>query len=175
MSTASTAPRPDETGDRLQRAAGELRERIYVAFVSLAVILTLSGHGHDVTAGTAAVTLVITAVATVATAFAADLVTHLAVHAALPDRSELARMAYVSVRALVTVVVPLALLALAAAGVWEVSTALVTASLVLAVTLGVVGWLAVRRTPIATWKKLVTLGGLVLLGVLVVGLKLLAH
>jgi len=162
-------------GERLEHAAAGLRERIYVAFVSLAVLLTLSGYGEHVTAAAAATSLVVTAVATVTTAFAADLITHLAVHASLPDRRQTMISLATSVRALVTVLVPLALFGLAALGAWDVSTALTVASLVLAVTLGVVGWLAVRRTPIARWKKLLTLGFLVLLGLLVVVLKLLTH
>ena len=41
-------PEPDD--ERLGYAAAGLRERIYVAFVSLAVLLTLGGHGKHVTA-----------------------------------------------------------------------------------------------------------------------------
>jgi hypothetical protein len=175
-SNASVQPiEPEPDHDRLEYAAAGLRERIYVAFVSLAVLLTLSGHDKHVTAGAAAASLVVTAIATVTTAFAADLIAHLAVHASLPDTGQTTRMLAMSVRALVTVIAPLALLGLAALGVWDVSTALVVASLVLAVTLGVVGWLAVRRTPIASWKKLLTFGFLVVLGLVVVALKFLTH
>ncbi|GAA4849628.1 hypothetical protein GCM10023221_31380 [Luteimicrobium xylanilyticum] len=155
--------------------AERLRERVYVAFVSLAVVLTLNTHAAHLDAGRAAGTLVVTALGTVAAAFAADLISHLAVHGTLPARSELRLMLRVSFGALGSVVVPLVLIGLAGAGAWSVTGALTAAAAVLTATLGVVGWIGVRRTGLTALQKLAALGALVLLGVVVVALKLLAH
>lgn len=175
-----TEPRPPRHADRrtpspeaVERGAEALRERLYVTFVSLAVVLTLGTHATDVRAGTAAATLAVGALGTVAAAFAADVLTHLVVRGALPTRGELRRMGRTSFGALGAIVVPLALLGLAAADVWDVDVALDVASVVLAATLGVAGWVGVRRTALPVLHRVVVLVALVLLGLAVIGLKLL--
>ncbi|MFB2556847.1 hypothetical protein [Herbiconiux liangxiaofengii] len=160
--------------DRELRAE-RLKERIYVTFTSLAVVLAMLSHAHDVTAGEAATTLLVTVVATLLAVFVADFVSHTVVHAAVPSRGELRRMAAVSSSALAVVVVPLVLLGLAALDVMGVEGALRLSSTVLVVTLGVVGWLAVRRVRLPGWLKLALLAAEVLLGFAVIGLELLAH
>ncbi|GMA23655.1 hypothetical protein GCM10025864_14140 [Luteimicrobium album] len=146
-----------------------------MTFVSLAVVLTLNTHATHLSARTAAATLVVTALGTVAAAFAADLVSHLAVHGVLPGSTELRQMLRVSFGALGSVVAPLLLIGLAGAGAWSVTGALTAASAVLTVTLGVVGWMGVRRTDLTALQKLAALGVLALLGIVVIALKLLAH
>lgn len=67
------------------------------------------------------------------------------------------------------------LLALAAFGVLGLDTALRAASTVYIATLGLVGWVAVRRSRIAWWQQLLALAILMALGLAVVGLQILAH
>ena len=70
---------------------------------------------------------------------------------------------------------PLILLAFAAFGVFELDGALRAASILYVVTLGLIGFVAVRRTHLAWCKQLVALGTLVALGLLVILLQQLAH
>ena len=79
-----------------EQRAEVLKERIYVTFTSLAVVMALSSHADELTPGSAAVTLLIAVVGTLLAVFVADLVAHIAVHTALPDRAELAHMISVS-------------------------------------------------------------------------------
>ena len=74
-----------------------------------------------------------------------------------------------------TVVTPGILIALALFGVLEVETALRICLVVYIATLGVIGWLAVRRSRLTWWQQLSALAMLVALGLLVVGLQTLAH
>lgn len=166
-------PAPSEA-DREQRAE-RLKERIYVTFTSLAVVLAMLTHAHDLTPGAAATTLLVAVVATLLAVFVADFVSHTVVHAAVPTASQLRHMVGVSSSALAVIVVPLILLGLAGLDVMEVERALRISSTVLVVTLGIVGWLAVRRVKLAGWLKLVLLAAEVLLGFAVIGLELLAH
>ncbi|MFP3713450.1 hypothetical protein [Puerhibacterium sp. TATVAM-FAB25] len=167
---------PDVPREALVDAvADRLRERVYVTFTALAVLLALGAHGEDLGAGPAAASLVITTVGTVLAAAVAELLAHVAVHAELPGRSVLRRTAWVSLGASTTAVLPLLLLGAAALGWWEVGTALVAGSVALVMTLVLIGWLGVRRTRLPWWQKVLALAVLAALGTLVLVLKMLAH
>jgi hypothetical protein len=84
-------------------------------------------------------------------------------------------MARVSGTAIASAGVPLVLLVLAVLEVLDLEAALRAASIVYLVTLGVIGWFAVRRTRVEWWKQLVALGILVALGGGVILLQQLAH
>ena len=155
--------------------AERLRERVYVTFAALAVILTLLAHAHGLTAGTAAGSLTITAVGTVAAAWLAELIAHLAAHGGFPDRTSLRAMTRTSGGALLALVVPLLALAAAGLGWWEVTTALRVGVGALIATLVLITWLGVRRTKLPWPARILALGGLAVLAVGVVALKLLAH
>jgi hypothetical protein len=161
------APTPEERADRL-------KERVYVTFAALAVVLTLRSHG-DVTAGVAATTLLITVGGTVLAVLLADMVSHIAVHAALPSPAEARHMVAVCTGALGVLALPMIFVGLAATGSWTVDGALRASTIALVASLGVVGWLAVRRVSLPGWQKLLVLAAEVALGVAVVSLELLAH
>jgi hypothetical protein len=152
-----------------------LKERIYVTFTSFAVTLTLLSHADEVTPGSAALTLVIAVVGTLLAVFVADFISHLAVHSALPSRSQFAHMGRVSFGSAGTIVLPLLLMGLAAVGLLEVDAALRVSTIVLLLTLVAVSYLAVRRATMPAWLKLVVLLAELVLGVAIVGLELLAH
>ena len=89
-----------ETTQAPEQRAEVLKERIYITFTSLAVVLALASHADELQAGEAARTLLIAVIGTLLAVFVADLVAYITVHAVLPDRAELAHMASVSTRAL---------------------------------------------------------------------------
>jgi hypothetical protein len=155
--------------------AEALKERVYATFTGLAIVLVQQTNVEHITAARATLTLLVGIVAISAAGFVADVIAHLAVHAAFPDRAELGRMLRIAGSAVGSASVPLLVLALAALGVFELEGALRAASIVYLVTLGLLGYVAVRRTRVAWWKQLLALGALVALGLAVVGLQQLAH
>jgi hypothetical protein len=160
-------PTPQERADRL-------KERVYVTFAALAVVMTLRSHG-DVSAGTAATTLLITVGGTLLAVLLADVVSHLAVHGALPTAPEARHMVAVCTGALGVLVLPMVFLGVAGTGSWPVDRALGASTIALVVSLGVVARIAVRRIAVPRWQKLLVLVAVVALGFAVVALELLAH
>lgn len=166
----------DVTTPDAEHRAEALKERVYVTFTSLAVVLAMQSHSEEaLSPGQAATTLSITVVGTLLAVFVADFVSHLAVHASTPTRSELRDMIRVSFGAFGAVVLPLVFIGFAALGSWSIDSALRAATIALIMTLVVVGYLAVRRVKMAWWKRVVVLGAEFVLGLAVVGLELLAH
>lgn len=155
--------------------AEHLKERVYITFTGLAVVLAMRSHADELTAGEAATTLLISVVGALLAILVADFVSHLAVHASLPTAAEARHMFQVSFGALGAIVLPLIFMGLALVDVWSVEGALRAASIALVSTLGVVGFIAVRRVRIPAWQKLIVLAVEVAFGVLVVALELLAH
>jgi len=164
---------PDVGGTPVEERAERLKERVYITFTALAVVLALREHAES--PGVVIGTLVIGVVGALLAVFVADVVSHIATHAALPDARELRHMTAVSFGALGVLVAPLLLLALAAAGAWELDSALLVTTFVLVGTLVAVGYAAVRRVRLPAWQKLLVLLAEFALGVVVVGLELLAH
>ncbi|MFE5670169.1 hypothetical protein ACFQ58_01040 [Agromyces sp. NPDC056523] len=166
---------PGQRERPVDELAAALKERVYATFTGLAIVLVQHANVEHVSATRATLTLLVGIVAITAAGFVADVVAHLAVHAAFPDRDELGRMLRISGSAIASAGVPLILLALAAFGVFELEGALRAASIVYLVTLGLIGYVAVRRTHAPWWKQLLGLGALVALGLAVVVLQQLAH
>lgn len=160
--------------DREAQAA-RLKERVYVTFTSLAVVLALVSHAAETTAGEAATTLLIAVVGTVLAVFVADFVSHIAAHEAMPSGVELRHMAAVSLGAITVLVLPLVFLGLAAFDVWSVVGALRASAVALVVSLVAIGFLAVRRVKLPIGQRLVVLLAEAVLGLTVIGLELLAH
>ncbi|MFF2494050.1 hypothetical protein [Agromyces sp. NPDC058064] len=152
-----------------------LKERVYATFTGLAIVLVQLANVEHVQPARAAVTLLVGIVAITAAGFVADVIAHLAVHAAFPDRAEAGRMLRTSGSALASAAVPFLLLGLAALGRLELEGALRAASIVYVATLGLIGFVAVRRTRVAWWKQLVAIGFLLALALGVVALQQLAH
>lgn len=169
-----TDRRGRSTVSREQRAEN-LKERVYVTFTSLTIVLALQTHADQTAPGAAAATLVIGVVGTLLAVFLADLLSHLTVHARIPTRKEFAHMVHVSIGSIGVVFLPLIFLAVAGIGAWTTSTALGWSAAVLLMTLAVVGYLAVRRVTLPLRHKAAILFAEVVLGALVIGLELLAH
>lgn len=163
-----------EPGD-VQGVAQYLKERVYASFTGLAIVLVLANAADHHSASDALFTLVIGVVGITIAGLVSDIIAHLAAHGAFPDASSWRMMFRVAGGALATVGTPAILLALAWADVMSLHAALRASSIVYLVTLGLVGWFAVRRAKMAAWKQLVALAMLVVLGAIVIGLQVLAH
>lgn len=158
----------------IQRAAS-LKERVYIIFTSLAVVLALRSHADQTTPAAAAATLSIVVIGSLLGILVADLLSYLTVHSKLPTRDEFHHMIAVSVEGLGVLVTPLILLAAAGFGLWSTAVALGWAIAVLVVSLAVVGFLAIRRLAIPLHYKIVIMLGEVVLSLVVIGLELVAH
>lgn len=157
-----------------QENAERLKERVYITFAALAVVLALGSDGHG-DAGSAARTLFVTVLGTLLAVLVADWVSHIAVHQHLPTAKELRHMVGVSLGAMTAVAVPLMLVTIAAFGGMPLAAALRASTIVLIVALGAVGYLAVRRVKLPLWQKAVVLLSEVAVGLIVVALEVSAH
>lgn len=153
--------------------AESLKERVYITFTAIAVVIAL--RSHDATAERALVTLLITVIGALLAVFVADVVSHIAVHTALPARAEVRRMARVAFGASTILIVPLFALVLAVVGAWRVEVALRVATIALVSTLIAIGYAAARRVQLPGWQRIVVLFAEFALGAVVVALELLAH
>ncbi|MFI2557736.1 hypothetical protein [Nocardia farcinica] len=164
----------DRDVDDRQVRADRLKERIYVTFTALAVVLALRAHQH-IDAGRALFTLLLTVAATLSAVFTADVVAHLVVHERLPTRAEVARALHTVAGGLGAVAVPTVFLLLAVAEVWSVHAALRACTIALIVALVAIAYPAVRRTTLTTTQRVLVLGGEAALGTAVIALQTLAH
>ena len=164
----------DATEEQRRQAGDRLRERIYVTFTALAILMAMNGHG-ELDSPTVLWTLVVSVVGVLLAGLASDLVSHMIVHSNLPSVREFRHMAAVSSRALGVLVVPVIAVALAVFDVIEDRTAMTIAIVALIVSLAVIARIAVARSGISGWRQFAALAVLVALGVLVVFLEALVH
>ena len=165
----------DASEDERRQAGDRLRERIYVTFTALAILMAMNSHGEALDSPTVLWTLVISVVGVLLAGLASDLVSHMIVHDTLPSVPEFRHMLAVSSRALGVLVVPLIAVGLAVFDVIPDRTGLIVAITALIVSLAVIAWIAVARTGLSGWRQLAALGVLVALGILVVFLEALVH
>jgi hypothetical protein len=163
------------TEEQREQRGEQLKERVYITFTALAVVLALRADVHHETAGGAAGTLAVAVVGTLLAVFVADYISHITVHEALPTKDELLHMVVVVLGAAETLVIPIIIIGLAALHVLTLEVALTVCMVVLIVTLVAVGFLAVRRLKLPLLQRLLVLLAEAVLSLLVVGLELLAH
>lgn len=152
-----------------------LKERIYVSFTGLAIVLVLynaPGH-HD--APHAFFVLLLGLLGVTTAAFTSDVIAHLAVHRHFPHGRELQVLGRVSLSALSTAVIPLILIALAWGEIIDLSTALIISAYLYIGLLGLIGWAAVRRAHLSVGQKLGVATILVILALIVLAIQTLAH
>lgn len=167
--------RPALSDDEREIRAEQLKERVYVTFTALAIVLALRSHASETTAGEAATTLAIAVVGTLLAVFVADFVSHIAVHERMPDRAELRHMIGVTSSALGVLILPMIFLGLAGLDAWTVDGALLAASIALIASLVAVGFFAIRRVQLPIAQRLIVLLAEAVLGLAVIGLELFAH
>jgi hypothetical protein len=190
MSTADAAAEAADTPPRgrterrvarLQGAGGTdehvvmyFKERIYATFTGLAIVLVVTANDNP-RVGHAALALILGVLGITAAGFVSDVISHLVVHREFPSAPEFGILLRISAGALGTLVTPLLLLALVVLDVLVLDAALIAAIVVYVVTLGLIGWFAVRRSRIAWWKQVIAMVMLMVLGLIVVVLQTLAH
>ncbi|WP_068270879.1 hypothetical protein [Aldersonia kunmingensis] len=169
-----TKPRDIPDIPTRQERADRLKERIYLTFTALAVVLALRAHGDD-DAAKALATLVVTVFGTLLAVFTADIVSHLVVHERMMTRKEFRHAVSSSFGALGAVTLPVVFLVLAVLDVWKPEAALRASTIALIAALVVIAFAAVRHTTLNPLQRLIALGAEAALGVAVVGLQILAH
>jgi len=161
--------------DEATSIAQYLKERIYATITGLAIVLVYANTPAEHDAAQALFSLVIGVVGITAAGYLSDVIAHMAVHKTFPSGKEQRQLLRVAIGALSTLVAPVIFLALALLDVMKLETALRVDTILYLVTLGVIGYGAVRRTDLSWWLKLLALGVLVLFGAAVVGVQVLAH
>jgi hypothetical protein len=170
--TTTQAARPDHTPEEI---VPYVKERIYVTFIGLAVLLGINTHAAETEPLAAVASLVIAAVGAGSAGLVSEIIAHLAAHGTLPTAAEFRHQVRVSLGALATVILPVLALLLAVAGLVPVQTALTIAIAIMAITLGAVGYLSVFRSSLRWWAKLAVFFALVVFGLVVILVQLLAH
>lgn len=155
--------------------AERLRERVYVGFTVLAVLLALSAHADELAPQAAALTLAITVAGVLLAGFAADLVAHTVAHSAAPRGPELRQMVRTAGGAVLSAVTPLVLIGLSALGVMPLPLALNIAQFVILITFGVIALIALRHVQLPLWQRALLVAALMAVGLVAVLLELLAH
>ena len=163
-----------DAAERNHRAAA-LKERVYVTFTVLAVVIALRAHDAHPSAGVALGTLAVAVAATIVAVYVADLISSMVVQERLPRPSDHRRMLAGTLGAGVVALPPMACIALALVGVYSASTALLAAMLVTLVTLIGIGLLAVRKLHLPLPHKIIVLSAEALLALAVIALELWSH
>ena len=163
-------PGPDE-----QQRSEVLKERVYVTFTALAVIIAYERDAEHASVKGAALTLSLTVLGTLLAVFVADVIAHMVRHSALPSRPQLTHLLYVSLGSLAVLVVPLAILGLSATDVVDLPSALRAIAVALVVSLVVVTLFAVRRLRVAVGLKILVLASVTGLGLLALAIELAVH
>ena len=153
-----------------------LRERLYGAISCLATLAVLARYTTEDTSAWARMLDVAVATGGLwAASLLADWVAHLGVYRTSPRGRDLRRMLQSSGQILEAAFLPLVVLAVAGLGGLNTYTATWIASWVLVAELGVIALLAVRRTQLPWWQQVLAVALLVGVGVLVLGIKIIAH
>lgn len=153
-----------------------LRERVYGAMTCLASLAVLVRYTAPETSPWARVMDVAVATGGLwAASLLADWVAHLGAYHRAPRGRAALRMLQASGQIVEAAVLPLLALVAAAFGLLSTSTAMWIAMWILVVELGVIALLAVRMAQLRWWQQHFTVAGLVGVGVLVVGIKIVGH
>lgn len=160
----------------VEHVVAMLRERLYGAISCLATLAVLTHYtGDDTSAWDRMIDVAVAMGGLWAATLLADFVAHLSVHERAPDRVEVWRMLQASGQILEAGLLPLAALAVAGFGFIETDTAMWIAQWILVAELALIALLAVRRTRLPWWQQTLTIVLLTGVGVLVIGIKTLAH
>jgi hypothetical protein len=153
-----------------------LRERVYGAVSCLATLAVLARYTTENTSAWARVLDVVVATGGLwAASLLADWVAHLGVYRHAPRGRGAVRIFQASGQILEAAFLPLVVLVLAGIGVLRVYTAMWIAMWILVGELGLIALLAVRKTQLRWWQKLLAVLSLVGVGALVLVVKIVAH
>ncbi|WP_347349937.1 hypothetical protein [Intrasporangium sp.] len=157
-----------------EERAKRLRESIYLVFAALSVSVAVRAHGQ-VDPAQAMTTLGVTLAGTVLAVFTSDVIAHLVTHERMISLVELGHTVYSTFGALSAVVLPFVFLTIAALTGWDADAALLASTIAMAASLVILAATAVRRVPLTWWQRVIALGTEGVLGLLVIGLQVVAH
>jgi hypothetical protein len=170
------AARAAAEGEPVEHVVSLLRERLYGAISCLATLAVLARYTTEDTSALARILDVAVATGGLwAASLLADWVAQLGVYGAAPRGRDALRILQSSGQILEAAFVPIVILAVAGFGFLDTDTATWIAAWTLVGELGVIAFLAVRRTELPWWQQALTVAALVAVGVLVLGIKILAH
>ena len=153
-----------------------LRERLYGAISCLARLAVLARYTDDDTNAWARVLDVAVATGGVWSAsLLSDWLAHTGVYRRAPTGRAGLRMLQSSRQILAAAFLPLLVLVAAGFNLLSTYTAMWIAMWILVAELGLIALLAVRRTELPWWQEVLTIGALVGVGSLVLGIKIIAH
>ncbi|WP_188587238.1 hypothetical protein [Gordonia jinhuaensis] len=177
----SDAGRGDVGGEpdglRVPTAAqvSDLKERIYVTFTGLAIVLALSVPGQSDDPAEAFAVLAVGILAVTAASLAADIIAHLVVHQRFPGGHELLHQVRTALGALPTSAIPLFMIGLAWCEVISLHSALQAAGWFYIAGLAAIVFLAIHRTDVGLLRKLMALLIVVIIALVVLLIQTLAH
>jgi hypothetical protein len=172
----TSAARAAAADEPVEHVVALLRERLYGAISCLATLAVLARYTTEDTSAWARILDVAVATGGLwAASLLADWVAHLGVYSAAPRGRVALRIVQSSGQILEAALLPIVIVAIAGFGVLSTYTATWIAMWVLVAELGVIAFLAVRRTQLPWWQQLLAVSGLVGVGFLVLGVKILAH
>jgi hypothetical protein len=168
---------PADTADPpVEHVVALLRERLYGAISCLATLAILTRYDTpDTNAWARVLDIAVSMGGLFAASLLSDFVAHLAVHQRLPHGRQGWHTLQASSQILAAAVLPMLVLAVAGIGLLDVETAMWIARWVLVAELGLIVLLAVRRTALPWWQKVLAVVALLIVGVAVIGIKVLAH
>jgi hypothetical protein len=156
-------------------ASPALRERVYATLVGLATALVLLDYAAETSAWSAAAELGGTMVGLFAASLVAEVVSHSGAHGELPRGRPLRRALLISSQVVEIAFVPVALVGLAATGLWTVRAGLIAAAVAFGATQVGVALLAARGSRLSRGRRVVLVLVETVLGALVVVIKLAVH
>jgi len=166
----------DDPPVEIEHVVAMLRERLYGAISCLATLAILARYSDEETSAWARILDVSVATGGL---WAASLLSHfvaqMAVFGSPPRGRHWVQLLQASAQILWAAVPPVIVLVLAVFDVLDTDTAMWIAMWTLVGELGVITLLAVRRTQLPWWQQALSVAGLVGLGLLVVGIKIIAH
>ncbi|MET3806385.1 hypothetical protein ABIB25_003400 [Nakamurella sp. UYEF19] len=163
------------TGLTADVAASALRERIYGSISCLSTLLVITGNQELDHPWEKLVDVLVATGGLWAASVLAEFVAHIGAHQSMPGIKSVRHMFWVSGQIMAASALPLLFLVLSGLGLLTVHTAVWLGVWVLVAEMGVFAFLAVRSASLRWWATTLLVVAIMLLGVLVVFLKTLAH
>ena len=162
-------------GITLEIAASALRERIYGSIACLSTLLVITGYDPLEHPWEKALDVLIATGGLYSASVLSEYVAHIGIHKVTPDRKEIRHILWVSGQIMAASAAPLVLLVLAGFHAMSLHAAVWSGVWVLVAEMGLFALFAVRKTALTWWGRALLVVALLVLGLVVVILKSLAH